>query len=144
MATIQIPESAETFLNYCKPWASARDDACFSNYAEMVLFAASLGYKISNGQRRKPPINFLKQPNPIDLMVFKNQGLFPAMLLICLATTKSHAIARQEERIVELIESFADAGFKELSEILRESTPADFIFSLARLVVTTSKLTSEP
>jgi hypothetical protein len=73
------------------------------------------------------------------LSVFRNAELFPIILLICLAAAESPAIAKDEDSMADLIESYADLGFKELSHILKESTPSDFIFTLARMVADSGK-----
>lgn len=134
MANIRVPKSAEPLLPYCRPWNSAREDASFGSYAEMVVFAAALGFKTSGGHQKKGSLQFLTHPNPIGLTVFKNMHLFPIILLISLATAKSPSIAKDEEKMAHLIESYADQGCKELTRMLKESTPSDFIFTLARMV----------
>lgn len=132
MATIRIPSTAEPLLPYCRNAATCREDACFSNFAEMLVFAASLGFKRHPGKPPEPKA-FLSQPYPVDLNIFKNQQLFSLILLIGLATAESHAIAQDEEKLCRMLEAYADVGLGELVRLLRENTAEDFVFTLARL-----------
>ena len=139
MPSIHVPKSAEPLLCFSRKAQEPADNACFDNNAEMVLFAASLGYKISEGRKPKGQVESTKKLGSIDLDIFKNQGLFQNVLLIALATEKSQEIIRDEDRICRLIEGFADRGFSEMKEILDKATSITFHVELAKLLRKTAK-----
>src|SRR5581483_1602630 len=122
MPSIHVPKSAEPLLCFCRTATEPADNACFDTYAEMVIFAASLGYKLTEGKKPKGQIEGTKQVYPIDLDIFKSQGLFQNVLLMALATEKSQEIIRDENRIFRLIEGFAHQGFSEMETILDKTT----------------------
>lgn len=117
MASIHIPESAKPHLRLCKGPNSWTSDYVFSTYAEMVTFAASFGYYLSTVEGQKVPdkVRFLSSPNPIDLGVFRNTGLYSQLLIIALATSESMESISRQEAMAELIERYASLGFSEMS-----------------------------
>jgi hypothetical protein len=140
MPSIHVPKSAEPLLCFCRKFSDPADNACFDTYAEMVIFAASLGYKLAGGKKPKGQIEDTNRVYPIDLDVFKSQGLFQNVLLMALATEKSQEIIRDEDRICRLIEGFADQGFSEMKEILDKATGITFHVELAKLLRKTARV----
>ena len=132
MPAIRLPESAEPLLKFCRRHEDAEDDACFETYADLVVIAASCGYQRLNGRPPSEPDAFLSEVYPIDIGVFKNQGLFPNLLLIGLGATGKADIARDEEGLCRLAESFADVGCKHLGHELISWTPARLHLEFAK------------
>ena len=103
------------------------------------MFAAGIGFQKLNGKAAPQCHSFVeeKQPHPIDFSVFKSPGqqLYPLVLLLGLASIKSHDAVRDEERLVRVVENYAAAGFQELSKKLAVSTPEHFHVELAVLLV---------
>jgi len=130
MPSIRLPESAEVLLPFCRRNDAAEPNACFETYADLVVFAASLGYYRMNGCRPADPTEFLSTVYPIDIGVFKNQGLFPNLLLIGLGTEGKVEIARDEERLCGVVEGFASIGCKTLSHQLPSWTVSRFHFEI--------------
>ncbi|PWU19861.1 MAG: hypothetical protein C5B50_05375 [Verrucomicrobia bacterium] len=134
MPAIRLATSAETLVPFCRRSDEPAENACFDTYADMVVFAASCGFDRLHGRKPQDTKEFLSNIYPIDLAVFKNQGLFPNLLLIGLATERNADIARDEDRLCRLVESFADVGLKYLSHELTACTPARLHLELACLL----------
>lgn len=126
MPQIRIPKSAEPLLPLCRKSGDATDNACFDTYADLMAFAAGCGYHSLHGRKPSPPEGFLATPNAIDLAIFDNQKLLPALLLIGLAITGDYQIARDDDALCQLIEGCADRGFKHFGHELKSWTPARF------------------
>jgi dnd system-associated protein 4 len=135
MAQVRVPKNAEALLPFCRPWVAQLPTACFSTYADLMMFAAGVGFQKLDG--KLPPQCQLfveeKQPHPIDFSVFKSPGqqLYPLVLLLGLASIKSHNAVRDEERLVRIVENYAAIGFDELRRKLAASTPEHFHVELA-------------
>jgi hypothetical protein len=134
MPAIRLPESAQTLLPFCRRFDEPLDNACFDTYADFVTFAASCGYHRLHGRLPAEPKQFLPSIYPVDLAVFKNQSLFPNLLLIGLGAEGKPDIARDEERLCRIVEAFADVGFKYLAHELTSWTPARFHLEIASLL----------
>jgi hypothetical protein len=137
MPTIRLPESAEPLLPFCRRFEEPLDNACFDTYADFVSFMASCGYHRLHGRLPADPEKFLPNIYPIDLAVFKNQSLFPNLLLIALGTEGKSDIARDEERLCRVVEAFADVGCKYLAHESTGWTPARFHLQVANLLCET-------
>lgn len=134
MPTIRLPQSAEPLLPFCRRFEEPHDNACFDTYADFVTFVASCGYHRLHGRMPAEPKQFLPNIYPIDLAVFKNQSLFPNLLLIGLGTDGKPDIARDEERLCRVVEAFAEVGCKYLAHELISWTPSRFHLELAELL----------
>lgn len=138
MPAIRLPQSVEPLLPFCRRSEEPVDNACFDTYADLVAFAAACGFHRFHGRKPDDPNAFIAAIYPIDLAVFKNQGLFPSLLLIGLGCEVKADIARDEDRLCRLIESFADIGGKFLAHEMAGWTPARFHLEVAQLLVTTA------
>jgi len=134
MPAIRLPQSAEPLLLFCRRSEEPADNACFDTYADLVTFTASCGFHRFHGRRPDGPKDFLSNIYPIDLAVFKNQNLFPNLLLIGIASDGKSDIARDEERLCRLVEAFADVGCKYLAHEMIGWTPARFHLEAAALL----------
>ena len=140
MSQTRIPRTAESILPFCRPWHARKGNVCFESYAEMVIFAASLGFYLEGKRPALGSKDFLSQPNPISIEVYQGQQirLFPNMLLLALAVTKDKAVAKDDKQICNIVEDYAHLGFVKLDSILSKSNHAEFHIEVARLIVETS------
>jgi hypothetical protein len=134
MPAIRLSQSAEPLLPFCRRSDDPAENACFETYADFIAFAAACGFHRLNGRLPSEPIKFLPSIYPIDIAIFKNQQLFPNLLLIGLAAEGKADIARDEERLCRLIEGFADVGCKYLSHELSLGVPVCFHLDLSELL----------
>lgn len=134
MPAIRLPESATPLLPFCRRHDEPHENACFDTYADFVTFAASCGYHRLHGRTPSEATKFLANIYPIDIAVFKNQSLFPNLLLIGLGTEGKPDIARDEDRLCRVVEAFADVGCKYLAHELNTWTPARFHLKVADLL----------
>jgi hypothetical protein len=98
----------------------------------MLTFAICFGYYLSETQGVRVPekVEFLKNPNPIDMRIFRTNELYPQLLTIGLAVSESHVVAINEQSLAELVERYASVGFehmedKDLAKLMAEA-PFDF------------------
>ena len=138
MPTIRVPQSAEPLLPFCRRYDEPLDNACFDTYADFVTFAAACGFHRLHGRMPAEPQQFHAKVNPIDIAVFKNQNLFPNLLLIGLGAEGKPDIARDEDRLCHVIEAFADVGCKYLAHELIGWTPARFHLELGAILTTSA------
>jgi hypothetical protein len=141
MPAIRLPESAQSLLAFCRRFEKPLDNACFDTYADLFVFAASCGFHRLHGRMPAEPQQFLPNIYPIDLAVFKNQSLFPNLLLIGLGAEGKPEIARDEERLCRVVEAFADVGCKYLAHEVINWTPARFHLELG--IILSEAVTSE-
>ena len=136
MPSIRLPQSVEPLLPFCRRMTTTAPlpNACFETYADLVCFAAACGFEELNGGRPAPLRAPSNQVSTIDLAIFKNLKLFPVLLLMCLAFDGKDDVARDEERLCQLIEAYAEEGGTMLSKALEHSTKAGFHVELARML----------
>ncbi|MDJ1168547.1 DNA phosphorothioation-associated protein 4 [Roseofilum sp. BLCC_M154] len=101
---------------------SDEDNAPFETYADVVMFAASLGYQ----RHQAIPLDdvIAKEPAPIAWDVFRSRGYDRTIRLLAIATTEEvsvlslsspEAIAQQ----IQILEEYANGGLQILQEELR-------------------------
>jgi len=134
MSAIRLPQSAEPLLPFCHRHDSSHDNACFDTYADLVVFAASVGFHSLEGRKPSPSAAFLESPYPIDLAIFKNQHLFPNLIFMGLAAEGTQDIAKHEDRLCHLIEGYAHEGARILAKQLKLTTQAAFHVELAKML----------
>lgn len=143
MAQVRIPQVAEPLLPFCRPWSERLENACFSTYAELMVFAAGCGFRELDGGKAPQCVTFIegRQPYPIDFGVFKSEShqMYPLVLMLALAALKKHETVRDEERLAKVVEDYAAAGFKVLGKLLAGSTPEGFHKDLAQLLLDASR-----
>jgi len=140
MPSIRLPAAIEPLLPFCHRFEEAVEYACFDTYADLLVFSASFGFHCLGDSGPPPAKAFLSTPYPIDLAIFKNQQSFSQLLLIGLATEGTQEIARDEEKLCRIIETFASEGAKRLSAELKKATPSSFYLELANLLEEASKI----
>jgi len=144
MPALRLPQSAEPLLPFCHRYDEPLVNACFNTYADLLTFVAACGFHRFHGRLPDQPQTFLTKVYPIDLAVFKNQGLFPNLLLICLGAEGTSGVARDEERLCRIVEAFADVGSKYLSHELASWTPSRFHLEVAALLCSSTKTDDLP
>jgi dnd system-associated protein 4 len=136
MAHVRVPKAAEELLPFCRPFPSRTPNACFATYADLMIFAAGLGFQSLAGKPAPQCQHFIEErhPYPIEFSIFKNSGqqLYPLVLLLGIAAIKRHEIVRDEDRLVRIVENYAAVGFDELRRMLAATTPALFHVELAQ------------
>lgn len=134
MPSIRLPKSAEPLLPLCRRFEAADENACFESYAELLNFLACCGYSRVNGRTPAPSSEFLSSIHPIDIAIFKNQQLYPTLLLIVLGSSGDAASAGDEDGLCRVVEAFAEIGAKHLTYKLFQDS-AGFPLQLARLII---------
>lgn len=134
MALIRVPKSAEPLLAFCKPNYNRHRNIFFETYAEFIIFVAAYGFYKKGTSCIQPANSFMDQPNPIDMAIFKNQHLFPLIILLGITLTGTYEIIRKEEDLARIIENYAEAGCHELAILLKKSTSESFHIELANLI----------
>ena len=142
MAQVRIPTLAKKILPFCRPWQIKQANACFATYADLMMFAAGLGYQKMDGQQPPPQCQeFLEgqQPYPIEFSVFKNPGqqLYPLVLLLGLAASNTHDVVKDEERLARIVENYATIGFQKLDSMLDQTGAEGFHVELLKCLMKT-------
>lgn len=93
----------------------------FTTYADILVFAASLGQKY---QQRIPLGTIAKEPNPISIEVFNSRGYEPLLKLLALVETQNPETIsanniKSEEEIITILEEYANGGLSKLQEKLQ-------------------------
>jgi len=126
MAAIRVPSNATDLLPFCQRDEHARPDACFETYAHMLAIAACLGYRLASGPASRSCQSFLKTPGPIDLGIFRSQGLFSQLLIISMMCHPDNDAALDEANLVRSIEDLAEAGLEEMCMALTSKGASSF------------------
>jgi len=138
MSQIRIPSSGNTFLQFCRPWPESRELVFFETYADLMVFATGIGFQKIGQSSVSTCSGFLDQPNPISLDVFKSLQTYSILLLVGLAVTNDHRIARDEKRLCGFIEDYAASGFLEMKRMLENTTPEEFHVELSQYMVSST------
>jgi hypothetical protein len=119
MATIRMPVDGENFFQFVKGVPGENPElSYFPTYAHLIASAAAIGL---NQDDPIDTVEFVqKQPNPIALDIFRNQGLFDILLLLSISRTKDTKVARNPELVSQIIEGLACAGFRAMHEMYDE------------------------
>ena len=139
MSQTRIPKTAESILPFCRPWHARRSNVCFESYAEMMIFAASLGFYYGGKRPALSSKDYLLQPNPISVDVYKGSQmrLFPNLLLLALAEKKDKSVSKDDKEICNIVEDYSHLGFVRLEKLLSKSSPEEFHIDVARLIIET-------
>jgi len=100
---------------------SDEDNAPFATYADVVMFAAALGYQRNQAI---PLDDSAKEPAPISLEVFRSRGYDRTIRLLAIAKTEDVSVLSisSEEAIakqVQILEEYANGGLQILQDELR-------------------------
>lgn len=101
---------------------SNEDNAPFETYADVVMFAATLGYH----HNQAVPLNdvIAKEPAPIAWEVFRSRGYDLTIRLLAIAKTEDVSVLSlsSEEAIasqIQILEDYANGGLQILQDELR-------------------------
>jgi hypothetical protein len=134
MATIRIPSSAGEMLPFCSRHSDPHKQTCFDTYAHLLVTAAAMGFHRGGNARSITCRSFFNQPGPIDLAIFRSQGLMPQMLalgMVCLVTPDA---ATDEIELAKLIEDLAEEGLVVMERLLKHDGVASFPLRLAEWI----------
>jgi dnd system-associated protein 4 len=147
MATIRIPQEASHLLPLCRSHSGDTHDRpeqiCFETYADLMVFAAALGYEEMGGKLPMRETRFLDRPNPIDLQTFKNDRRYPPILLIALAASKDRAVVRDEDLLCKIAEDFAAVGCERLKKAVDRGVPGGWHLAIAKRLANSVEAPSE-
>lgn len=133
MATIRIPSYALDLLPFCQRSEEAGEETCFETFAHLLVTAACLGYRIEEGRARKCE-SFLKAPAPIDLAIFRSQGLFHQLLILSMMCHRDNEAALDEGNLVTTVEGLAESGLERMCQALASEGQANLPEVLARWI----------
>jgi len=134
MATIRIPSSAGELLPFCSRHPESHKQTCFDTYAHLLVAAASMGFHIGGCSRMVSCRSFLNQPGPIDVAIFRSQGLMPQMMTMGVACFSSSDHVTDENELGKLIEDLAEEGLRQMERILQQSGVSAFPWLLAEWI----------
>lgn len=133
MAQVRVPKSAVKMLaiRLKDPAATptrSDSDAFFPTNAHMVMFAASVGFEEKRFDKK--PEFFKNNPDPIDLGIFQRQDLYQMIQCLGIAKEKTHEVANDENRLAEILEGYASAGFEIMTKWYEEAGSHTFLFTV--------------
>lgn len=135
MNTIRVPEEAAPFLPLCRTQStdskSTSERVLFDSYADLIVFAAALGFDEMGGRLPSRDTRFLDRPNAIDLQTFKTDRRYPPLLLIALAASHDRTVIRDEGLLCKLTEDFAAVGLERMKKIVDRGTPGAWHLAIA-------------
>jgi hypothetical protein len=134
MATIRIPTSASELLPFCSRHSDPHKQTCFETYAHLLVTAAAIGYTRGGNARGVTCRSFINQPSPIDLAIFRSQGLMPQMLVLGISCLANADLATDEIELAKLIEDLAEVGLTQMELLLQRDGPSAFPWRLAEWV----------
>lgn len=135
MASVRLPAELDPLLRYCRSSPDTDAPKIFNTYAELVVFCAAYGFKMLGAHEPDVPKLWLNQVSAIDIQTFRNIGLYPNLLLLALAATRSHDIAHEELRVIRIVEGFAAVGGGELGNKADAMACNMFVFDTARQLI---------
>ncbi len=101
---------------------SSEETAPFPTYADAIIFAATLGFKL--GQRVPLGDQIAKEPGPIAWDVFRSRGYEGVIRLLAIATTQNiHMLSSSDPQAIstqtQVLEEYANGGLESLQTELR-------------------------
>ena len=134
MATIRIPSSAGELLPFCARHSDPHQQTCFDTYAHLLVTAAGIGFSRGGNARTAACRSFLNNPGPIDLSIFRSQGLMPQMLAMGIVCLPDPENATDESELSKLIEDLAEEGLTEMELLLKRDGVSSFPWKLAEWI----------
>jgi hypothetical protein len=133
MPAIRFPASAIPLLHLCKGHG---ENYIFRTYADFINLTVAYGFHIHTEQGQKIPNKptFVDSPNPVNLEVFENRGLYSLFIMLALAYDDSRQVAEDEEQLTNLIERYAYLGAWHLSGATQGKSEDDIRLFLCELM----------
>jgi hypothetical protein len=138
MAAIRLPASASELLPFCSRHPDPHKQTCFETYAHLLVTAAAVGFSHGGNSRSLACRSFINQPGPIDLAIFRSQGLMPQMLILGMSCFPHADLASDENELAKLIEDLAEVGLAEMERLLLRDGQSLFPWQLAQWIVNAS------
>ena len=138
---IRVPNSCEKFLIFCKPYFKKNKDyIIWESYYSMVMFMACYGFGKNPDYKYSPTASdFLKNdPDPIDYSIF-NHNAMNEIAIVAISFTDDPHVLNDSNKVIKIIEKFADAGGKMLSKAFDElGTETEFVEYLETEIIQTN------
>jgi len=133
MPAIRFPSSALPLLALCKGHG---ENYIFRTYADFINLMVAYGFHLHDKQGQKIPNKptFVDSPNPINLEVFENRGLYSLFIMLALAYDDSRQVAEDEEQLTSLIERYAYLGARHLSDSTQGKTDEEIRIFLCTIM----------
>jgi len=133
MPAIRFPASAIPLLPLCKGHG---ETYIFRTYADFINLMVAYGFHLHTEKGQKIPNKptFVDSPNPINLEVFENRGLYSLFIMVSLAYDDSRQVAEDEEQLTSLIERYAYLGALHLSGATQGKTQDDVRLFLCEIM----------
>lgn len=133
MASIRFPSPATPLLSLCKGHG---ENYIFRTYADFINFTVAYGFYLHTEQGHNIPNkpSFTDSPNPINLDIFENRGLYGLFIMLALAYDSSRQIAEDEEQLTGLIERYAYLGAWHLSGAVAGKTDQQIRLHLCEIM----------
>lgn len=125
MPAIRFPKTGENIARcYLATPSTPSHNAIFETGAHLIAFAAGVGYVKREKDKHFTPVE--DRPQPVDLNIFKSQGLYEILQIIAVADSGSHEVVDREDEIRDIVEQYASAGFRHMQAMHDECDGAFF------------------
>lgn len=144
MAAVHVPAVLEPIFPFVRRSQGRKPNACFESYAQLVTFAASIGFNKLDGD---PPPGNAHRTNLIEPVAWEylnGDRQQTAIQLIGLVAGGGTEIVNDSERLCRVIEDLAAEGGKELVKILKNGGEASFHLELGELLIKAAKECNPP
>lgn len=135
MPSVHLPVVLEPILPFVRKFQGRKPNACFETYAQLIGFAAALGFHVLEGS---PPPTSAKRSSliePVPFEYFSGDRQEIAIQLIGLVAGGGTEIVNDPESLCRVIEDLAAEGGKELIKIHKNCGDASFHLELGELLV---------
>jgi hypothetical protein len=119
MPVIRFPAPAVPLLPLCKGHG---EGFVFRTYADLIGFLAAYGFTLSadEGEALPAKIEFTNNPNPIELDIFSNRGLYSNFLMIAMRYESWRGYSEDDDMLCKLIEKHVAVGAIHLTRQMGE------------------------
>lgn len=139
MAAVYLPTILDSILPFVRKSQERKANACFDSYAQLVVFAAALGFSKLDGDPPPKSSQRTSLVGPVEWEYLSGDRLQTAIQLIGLVAGGGTEIVNDPERLCRIIEDLAAEGGKELVRILRNGGDASFHLELGELLINAAK-----
>lgn len=142
MTQIRVPRAADELIQFVRGQKKDTQEEIFDTFAHLVCFGACLG--LERDEKDLHP-EFLDRPGPIDVQVFKNNGLYEFLEVVVLASEGRHELLQDdnEGEFVKIVEGYASGGLRTLARLHGEFPSAFFLRTLTDVLNKVARDASE-
>jgi len=139
MAAVHVPAVLEPILPFVRKSQGKKPNACFDSYAQLVVFAAALGFHELDGD--PPPKNphRTSQIEPVAWEYLQGDRQQTVIQLIGLVAGGGTEIVNDHDSLCRVIEDLAAVGGKQLVKTLKDGGDASFHLELGELLINAAK-----